>query len=186
MHEIPQSMHIHITAMCSAVCHPEITYFYNSSEYLQPDETEILHIKVLTPNTDQWQHSPFKLWAPMGAVVWRFYKWQCWMTWPGHPTEHDHPYRTLINILKSLIFWITTTCTTGSPPWIFSWKNGPKGPKTGGDTIVSSPVPRGKAQNSRAGWGRVGGKEMQGGGGKKLELKSFLSMYNVQQQQQQQ
>ena len=30
--------------------------------------------------------------------------------------------------------------------------------------IVSSPVPRGKARNSWARWGRVGGKEMGGGG----------------------
>ena len=28
-------------------------------------------------------------------------------------------------------------------------------------TIVSSPVPRGKARNSRAGWGRVGVKETE-------------------------
>ena len=47
-----------------------------------------------------------------------------------------------------------TGWNTGSLPWIFSRKNGPKWPKTRGDTIVSSPVPRGKARNSRVGRGR--------------------------------
>ena len=50
---------------------------------------------------------------------------------------------------------------TGSPPWIFSRKNGPKRPKTRGDTIVSSPVPR-AGKREIHGW--VGGKETEGVG----------------------
>ena len=52
-----------------------------------------------------------------------------------------------------------STSTTGNQHWIFSRTNGPKRTKTRGDMIVSSPVPRGKARNSRARWGRVDGKE---------------------------
>ena len=50
---------------------------------------------------------------------------------------------------------------TGSPPWIFSRKNGPKRPKTRGDTIVSSPVSR-AGKREIHGW--VGGKETEGVG----------------------